>query len=120
MPFEIRTDIATAAELRRQAKGSRAGVPPCAPWPWPTRPRARMRGQRPSGRGGRFPSVSVFAAVEPETGSAFGLGLPHISTEATTLFLAPFAATLEPDTDAVMVLDGAGWHPAAPPRAHSR
>jgi transposase len=70
-----------------------------------------MRGQRPAGRcDGRFQSAYIFAAVEPETGSAFGLVLPHVSTEAMSLFLAQFAATLEPDTHAVVVLDGAGWH----------
>ncbi len=70
-----------------------------------------MRGQRPAGRcDGRFQSAYIFAAVEPETGSAFGLVLPHVSTDAMSLFLAQFAATLEPDTHAVVVLDGAGWH----------
>jgi transposase len=70
-----------------------------------------MRGQRPAGRcDGRFQSAYIFAAVEPQTGSAFGLVLPHVSTEAMSLFLAQFAATLEPDTHAVVVLDGAGWH----------
>ncbi|BCM87977.1 transposase (plasmid) [Methylobacterium indicum] len=70
-----------------------------------------MRGQRPAGRcDGRFQSAYIFAAVEPQTGSAFGLVLPRVSTEAMSLFLAQFAATLEPDTQAVVVLDGAGWH----------
>ncbi len=59
---------------------------------------------------GRFQSAYIFAAVEPQTGSAFGLVLPRVSTEAMSLFLAQFAATLEPDTQAVVVLDGAGWH----------
>ncbi len=66
-----------------------------------------MRGQRPAGRcDGRFQSAYIFAAVEPQTGSAFGLVLPRVSTEAMSLFLAQFAATLEPDTQAVVVLDG--------------
>lgn len=72
-----------------------------------------MRGQRPPGLcDRRFASASIFAAVEPKTGAEFCLVLPRVSTAAMNTFLAQFAATLEPDTHAVLVLDGAGWHVA--------
>ena len=69
-----------------------------------------MRGPRPVGRcDGRFQSAAIFAAVEPVTGSAFGLVPPRVSTEAMTLFLGRFAATLKPDMQAVVALDGVNF-----------
>jgi transposase len=50
--------------------------------------------------------------VRPATGDAFALVMPHVSTEAMSVFLAEFAATIPPDNHAVMVLDQAGWHGA--------
>lgn len=70
-----------------------------------------MRGQRPTGPvDQRHTFAYVFAAVEPATGRDFCLVLPAVSTEAMTLFLRHFAATLPDDEHALMVLDGAGWH----------
>ena len=38
--------------------------------------------------------------------------LPEATTTTMRLFLAEFATSLPPDTHAVLVLDGAGWHGA--------
>ena len=76
---------------------------PCHRW-W-------LRGQRPSGPvDQRYTFVYAFAAVEPATGRDFCLVLPEVSTTAMNKFLRHFSATLADDEDAVMVLDGAGWH----------
>ncbi len=70
-----------------------------------------LRGQRPSGPvDQRYTFVYAFAAVEPATGRDFCLVLPEVSITATNEFLRHFSATLADDEDAVMVLDGAGWH----------
>jgi transposase len=50
--------------------------------------------------------------VRPATGDSFALVLPHVSTEAMSRFLAEFAATLPADSQAMLVLDQAGWHAA--------
>jgi transposase len=70
-----------------------------------------MRGERPPGLcDKRFASADIFAAVRPATGQDFALVLPRVCTEAMDRFLADFAAIVPADTQAVMVLDGAGWH----------
>ena len=70
-----------------------------------------LRGQRPTGPvDQRHDFAYVFAAVEPATGRNVCLALPIVSTEAMSLFLRHFAATLAEDEHAVMALDGAGWH----------
>ncbi|WFT83740.1 transposase [Methylobacterium sp. CB376] len=46
----------------------------------------------------------------PATGEDFALVLPRVCTQAMDRFLADFAASVPPDTLAVMVLDGAGRH----------
>jgi transposase len=38
--------------------------------------------------------------------------MPTVNTEAMSIFLDGFSATLPPDVHAVMVLDQAGWHGA--------
>lgn len=60
----------------------------------------------------RFAFAYIFAAVEPGTDNGFALVLPHANTETMQLFLDRFAATLQADEHAVMVLDQAGWHGA--------
>jgi transposase len=71
------------------------------------------RGERPPGVcDKRFTFAYIFAAIEPGTDNGFALVLPHANTEAMQLFLDRFAATLDPDEHAVMVLDQAGWHGA--------
>jgi hypothetical protein len=58
----------------------------------------------------RFEWAYICGAVRPATGESFALVLPEVSTETTSLFLGQFAATLAPHTQAVVVLDQAGWH----------
>lgn len=48
--------------------------------------------------------------MRPATGDDFTLVLPEVSVRAMDIFLERFAATLPDDVQAVMVLDGAGWH----------
>jgi hypothetical protein len=70
-----------------------------------------LRGQRPPGlHDNRFEYAYIFAAVEPATGNDFCLVLPSVSTHAMSVFLNGFSEQLAPDIQAVMVLDGAGWH----------
>ena len=56
--------------------------------------------------------TALFAAVQPATGQNFALVLPEASTRTMQVFLDRFAATLDADEHAVMVLDQAGWHGA--------
>ena len=71
------------------------------------------RGQRPSGLcDQRYTWAHLFAAVQPATGQDFALVLPEVSTRAMQVFLDRFAATLDADEHAVMLLDQAGWHGA--------
>ena len=71
------------------------------------------RGQRPSGLcDQRYTWAHLFAAVQPATGQDFALVLPEVSTRAMQMFLDQFAATLDADEHAVMLLDQAGWHGA--------
>lgn len=70
-----------------------------------------IRGKRPTGLcDKRFASAYIFAAVRPATGEDVALVLPRVCTEAMNRFLADFSAGVPADTQAVMVLDGAGWH----------
>ena len=70
-----------------------------------------IRGKRPPGLcDKRFASAYIFAAVRPATGEDVALVLPRVCTQAMDRFLRDFAATVPDDTQAVMVLDGAGWH----------
>jgi transposase len=72
-----------------------------------------IKGQRPPGLcDKRFDSAYIFAAVRPANGDQCALVLPEVSTEAMSVFLGHFAATLAPDVHAVVVLDQAGWHGA--------
>ena len=70
-----------------------------------------VRGRRPPGRcDRRFASAYLLAAVEPATGADLALVLPAVTTAATNLFLATFAAGPAEDVHAAPVLDGAGRH----------
>jgi transposase len=70
-----------------------------------------LRGERPRGLcDRRFDWAYLYAAVRPASGDGFALVLPEVSTEAMSTFLERFAATIRPDTHAVLVLDQAGWH----------
>lgn len=52
----------------------------------------------------------LFGAVNPISGERFGLVLPEVNTEATTLFFEAMSEHLGPDRHAVVIVDGAGWH----------
>ena len=70
-----------------------------------------QRGVRPPGLADkRFESLYLFAACRPGTDQAFALALPEATTATMNLFLASFAAQLEPGAHAVLILDQAGWH----------
>jgi transposase len=70
-----------------------------------------IKGERPRGLcDQRFESTYIYGAVRPATGEDFALVLPEVSTGTMGLFLDRFAATLAPNTQAVLVLDRAGWH----------
>ena len=56
--------------------------------------------------------VYVLAATCAQTGQAEGLSAPRLDTEVVNLFLAQLSGTLEPDVQAVLVWDGAGYHRA--------
>ena len=52
-----------------------------------------IKGQSPPGRADRrLTSIYLFAAVQPATGAVVCLVLPRVSTTATSVFLAAFAA----------------------------
>lgn len=71
------------------------------------------KGVRPPGLcDQRYTWAHLFAAVRPATGQGFALVLPEVSTVAMQAFLDGFAATLDADEHAAMVLDQAGWHGA--------
>jgi transposase len=70
-----------------------------------------IKGERPRGLcDQRFESTYIYGAVRPATGEDFALVLPDVSIGTMGLFLDRFAATLAPNTQAVLVLDRAGWH----------
>jgi hypothetical protein len=72
-----------------------------------------ITGQRPPGLcDQRFDWTYLFAAIDPITGDAFALVMPTVSTKVMQRFLDDFSKTLADDEQAVMVLDGAGWHAA--------
>lgn len=72
-----------------------------------------MRGERPRGlRQNGYESAHLFGAVCPADGEGFALVLPEVSTAAMQAFLDHFAAALDEDAHAALVLDGAGWHAA--------
>jgi transposase len=70
-----------------------------------------VRGERPRGLHQQgYEWAHLFGAVRPATGDGFALVLPEVSTVAMQVFLDRFAATLQRDAHAVLVLDQAGWH----------
>lgn len=72
------------------------------------------QGPAPAGPGARkrFALACLFGAVRPLTGDGFALVMPRVSTEAMSVSLAEFAATLPADPPAVVGRDRAGWHGA--------
>jgi len=70
-----------------------------------------LKGERPPGLAQQgYQWAYIFSAIRPATGEDFTLVLPLVNATMMELFLAQFAASLPPDTHAVLVLDGAGWH----------
>ena len=53
----------------------------------------------------------VFASVHPESGTIHVLILPTANLKTMQLYLNDFAARLPDDVIALLVLDGATWHP---------
>ena len=71
------------------------------------------RGSRPRApRALGFKWTYVFGAVCPGRGAAAGLVLPVANAEAMALHLAAISGQVAPGADAVVVLDGAGYHQA--------
>jgi hypothetical protein len=71
---------------------------------------------RPHGRREHcFASAHLFGAVCPERDTGVALVMPEVSTGAMNLFLAELGAAVPAGTDALLVLDRAGWHLIPPP-----
>lgn len=71
------------------------------------------RGTRPRApRDTRYKWCYIFGAACPLRGTAAGLVLPCVNTEAMELHLAEVARTVATDAHALMIVDGAGWHGA--------
>ena len=69
------------------------------------------RGIRPRApRDTRYKSSYIFGAACPGRGTAAGLILPYVNTEAMGLHLAEVARTVADDAHSVLIVDGAGWH----------
>src|SRR5215217_5980583 len=66
----------------------------------------RPRGVRQQG----FASAHLFGAVCPGREVGVALVLPEVSTAAMGVFLAELSRAVPAGTQAVLVLDGAGWH----------
>ena len=80
-----------------------------------TRIRAK-RGIRPRAtRDTRCKWTYIFGAACPGRGTAAGLILPCVNTEAMELHRAEIARTVATDAHALLIVDGAGWHDAKEP-----
>ncbi len=54
----------------------------------------------------------IFGAACPARGTAAGLVLPYVGTEAMNLHLVEIAKTVAQGAHALLLIDGAGWHVA--------
>jgi hypothetical protein len=69
------------------------------------------RGSRPRApRDTRYKWSYVFGAACPARGTAAGLILPYVNTEAMGLHLEEIAKAVAPGAHALLIVDGAGWH----------
>jgi len=69
------------------------------------------RGSRPRAvRDHRFKSAYLFGAVCPERDLGVALILSKANTEAMSLLLEEVSRAVVPGAQAVLLLDGAGWH----------
>ena len=74
------------------------GIAPCAP------------------RDTRYKWSYIFGVACPGRGTAAGLILPCVNTEAMELYLAEVARTVATDAHALLIVEGAGWYDAKDPR----
>ncbi len=71
------------------------------------------RGTRPRApRDTRYKWSYIFGAACPARGTAAGLVLPYVNTEAMQLHLAEIAKSVATGAHALLIMDGAGWHGA--------
>lgn len=56
-----------------------------------------------------FENFYVYSAVNPITGNDFTLIAPNVNTTCMNMFLAQMSKHMN-DTDAIIVMDCAGWH----------
>jgi hypothetical protein len=69
------------------------------------------RGSRPRApRDTRYKWSYIFGAACPARGTAAGLILPYVNTQAMGLHLEEIAKAVAPGAHALLILDGAGWH----------
>jgi hypothetical protein len=69
------------------------------------------RGTRPRmTRDLRHENAYIFGAVCPARDTGVALVLPEANTAAMNLHLAEIARAIPPNTHAVVIIDGAGWH----------
>ena len=72
------------------------------------------RGTRPSApKDQRTASAYTFGAICPAHGKGAGLVLPRCTTTGMSLHLAEISRHVAAGAQAILVLDGAGWHGAA-------
>ena len=71
------------------------------------------RGTRPRApRDMRYKWSYIFGAACPARGIAAGLILPYVNAEAMGLHLEEISKMVAPDAQALLIVDGAGWHSA--------
>ena len=71
------------------------------------------RGTRPRApRDTRYKWSYIFGAACPARGSAAGLILPYVNTEAMGLHLDEITKAVTRGSHALLIVDGAGWHGA--------
>ena len=58
----------------------------------------------------RYENMYIYGAFCPERDLACGLILPYANTEMMQLHLNEITKEIEPDSHALMIIDGAGWH----------
>ena len=58
----------------------------------------------------RHTSAYIFGAVCPARDTGAALVMPYVNIEAMNLHLAEIAKEVPPNTHAIVIIDGAGWH----------
>lgn len=56
-----------------------------------------------------FQNFYIYSAVNPTSGESFSLKLPNVDTRCMNVFLAEMSKEIG-DNEAIVVMDGAGWH----------